>query len=71
MHHLAEHWGDVLAGASVVGLVAHAVNTFPTPDNAYGAWLLGVIQFAVGQRVASKNTLKGMDTVATGVTKTP
>lgn len=59
-----------LSGAVGFGIIAHAVNTFPTPANLYGAWLLGVIQFAVGQRVAAKNTLQGLQTVATGITTT-
>jgi len=56
------HIGLVAGGATALGIVAHAVNTFPTPNNPYGAWLLGVIQFAVGQRIASRNTFNGMQT---------
>lgn len=57
--HLWDHWGDVLTGATAVGIVAHAVNSFPTPTNKYGSWLLGVIQFAVGQRYVGQNTIQG------------
>jgi len=53
------------SGLSAAVIVAHAVNTFPTPRNRYGAWLLGVIQFAVGQRVAAMNTLNGLQSVVT------
>lgn len=63
-----QHGVTFLAGATGMGLVAHAVSTFPTPANKYGMWLLGVIQWVVGQRVAADNTLKGLQTVATGVT---
>jgi hypothetical protein len=69
VQHLADHWGDVLTGATAVGLVAHAVNTFPTPTNKYGQWFIGVLQFAVGQRVSGANTLAGKDSVVTGVAK--
>lgn len=44
-----------------MGLLGHAVNTFPTPDNKYGRWLLGVIQWGVGQRIAAGNTFQGKD----------
>lgn len=53
-----------LAGSTVIGILAHAVNTFPTPANKYGQWLLGTIQYIVGQRVVASNTIKGNDTVA-------
>ena len=58
-----------LAGSTVIGIIAHAVNTFPTPANKYGQWFLGTIQFIVGQRVAASNTLKGQDTITAGVPK--
>lgn len=64
-----EHAIIFVAGGTALGIVAHAVNTFPTPTNKYGAWLLGTVQFAVGQRVAARNTLVGKDTMAYGVSK--
>lgn len=64
-----EHIVLLMSGATMLGIVAHAVNTFPTPKNPYGAWLLGVVQFTVGQRVVAKNTLQGKDTMAVGVEK--
>jgi hypothetical protein len=67
--HLYDVISWFLAGGTVTGVIAHAVNTFPTPENKYAAWLLGSIQFAVGQREAGKNTLRGMDTEAMGVMK--
>lgn len=59
-----------LSGGTFISFVAHAVNTFPTPRNPYGVWLLGVIQWAVGQRVVAKNTLQGFDTITTAMEKT-
>lgn len=53
-----------LAGSTVIGILGHAVNTFPTPANKYGQWLLGTVQYIVGQRIAASNTIKGNDTVA-------
>lgn len=37
-----------------MSVIGHAVNTFPVPSNKYLAWLLSVIQFAVGQREQSR-----------------
>lgn len=69
---LTNIWGHAsifLSGATAVGIVAHAVNTFPTPRSPFGAWLLGVVQFAVGQRVAAGNTFKGQDTQSIAIPK--
>ncbi len=66
--HLLSHWQDVLAGATFIGIVAHAVNSFPTPKNPYGQWFLGVIKYAVGQRVSAVNAFAGLQTEATAVT---
>ena len=67
LQHWASNWDDLLAGAAALGIAAHAVNTFPTPQNKYGAWLLGTIQYIVGQRIAAANTLKGEQSVVTAV----
>lgn len=71
MDTLIGNWGEhlsiFLSGATTLGIVAHAVNTFPTPKRPYGAWLLGVVQFAVGQRVSAKNTLNGLQSVVTAI----
>ena len=56
------------AGVSLFALLAHAVNTFPTPKNVYGQWLLGTIQFWVGQRQAAANSKAGLQTEVTAVT---
>ena len=47
----SEHWLIFLGGTSFLSIIAHAVNTFPVPNNKYAAWLLSTIQFIVGQRV--------------------
>lgn len=64
--HPIRHLIYFLSGGTVFGIIAHAVNTFPTPSNKYGAWLLGCIQFAVGQRQVARNTLEGLQTKAVG-----
>lgn len=67
MLHPLYNWADVLTGATVFGIVAHMVNTFPTPKNQYGQWALGVVKFAVGQRISALNAMRGNDTVAVPV----
>ncbi len=63
----AQHVEIYLSGLTTLGIVGHAVNTFPTPTNQYGQWLLGVIKFAVGQRISAMNAFKGQDTVVVAV----
>ena len=62
-----EHFITAFAGATAMGLLAHAVNTFPTPSNLYGQWVLGCIKFAVGQRISAMNAFRGNDTVVVSV----
>jgi hypothetical protein len=62
-----KHVELLLSGATMMGLAGHAVNTFPTPKNVYGQWLLGVIKFAVGQRISAMNAFQGHDTVVVAV----
>lgn len=57
--HLSAFVTHFFTGVSAVALVAHAVNTFPMPKSAIGRWALGVIQFAVGQRVQGLYTMNG------------
>jgi hypothetical protein len=59
-----EHIIFFLSGSTALGLLAHAVNTFPTPTNKYGQWFLGLIQFAVGQRAQGAMTMGGGANVA-------
>lgn len=47
-----------LSGSTATGIVAHAVNTFPQPQNVYWRWLLGTIQWAVGQRTQGAATIQ-------------
>ncbi len=65
--HLTQHWGDVLSGVTLMAILAHALNTFPTPANQYGQWILGILKFAVGQRISGMNAIRGNDTVAVPV----
>ncbi len=56
-----------LSGLTTLGIIAHAVNTFPTPANPYGQWFLGVIKFAVGQRISAMNAFQGKNTMVVAV----
>lgn len=58
-----EHVQIFLTGATVLGIVGHMVQTFPTPQNKYAQWLLGSVQYIVGQRIRAMNTLQGEGTV--------
>lgn len=58
-----------LAGSTFLGIIAHAVTTFPTPKNVYGQWLLGLIKYIVGQRISAQNAFKGYQTEVTAVTR--
>ena len=60
-----EHLVIFFSGASVFGVVAHAVQTFPVPQNKYGQWVLSVVQYAVCQRERAANTMLGASTVTT------
>lgn len=67
VNNWGEHLSIFLAGSTALSLVAHAVNTFPTPSNAYGQWFLGIIKFAVGQRQSAMNAMRGDDTAVFAV----
>jgi hypothetical protein len=49
---MAQNWGESLvafvSGASGVSIVSYAARTFPMPSNPYAAWVVRVIQYAVG-----------------------
>jgi hypothetical protein len=54
------HWPpsvDILTGATLMGALAHALDTFPPPTNKYWQWLLGCLQWFVGQRVKGSNNI--------------
>jgi hypothetical protein len=57
MHHF--DFISMLSSVTLVGIVAHAVNTYPMPKSAQGRWFLGVIQYIVGQRVQALQTMDG------------
>lgn len=63
-----EHLLVFFSGSTAIGVIAHAVATFPTPKNPYGQWFLGIIKFIVGQRVSAINSINGLQTEVTGVT---
>ncbi len=52
-----------LGGSTAIGIIGHAVSTFPTPKSPLGQWFLGVIQFIVGQRLQAKQTIGGQENV--------
>ena len=57
-----------LGGSTFIGILGHAVNSFPTPNNPYGQWILGVLKYIVGQRVSALNALNGLQSEVTAVT---
>jgi len=59
-----KHIEFLFSGATALALVGHAVNSFPTPKNVYGQWFLGVVKFAVGQRISAMAAMSGQDTAA-------
>lgn len=52
-----------LGGSTAIGIIGHAVSTFPTPKSPMGQWFLGIIQFIVGQRLQAKQTMGGQENV--------
>jgi len=52
--HLAGNWDDMLAGAFGWALLGHMVNTIPPTPSPWARWLVGGLQFAVGQRDKAK-----------------
>lgn len=55
--NLGEHVSIFLAGSTALGIIAHAVNTFPQPTSPVGKWLLGLVQYMVGQRMQAQQTI--------------
>lgn len=58
-----EHVQIFLTGSTALAFVAHIVQTFPPPQNKYGQWALGSIQWLVGQRLRAANTMQGEGTI--------
>lgn len=63
---VVSNWIPLVSGSTFSALVGHAVSTFPPQNNPYVNWFLGIIQFAIGQRNAGKNTLQGLSSTVTG-----
>ena len=64
--HTHSFWSDamlVFTGVGGISAIGHIVNTFPTPKNVYGQWLLGSLQYIVGQRVQAQQTASGQANV--------
>lgn len=64
-----EHLQIFASGSFAIGFAAHIVQTFPTPENKYAQWLLGSIQYIVGQRVRAMNTIAGEGTLTKSVSR--
>ena len=62
-------WTHIIAaisGATSVGILGHALDTFPQPTNKYAIWMLGVIRFAIGQRARAAETFNGTEGTGNG-----
>jgi hypothetical protein len=59
-----EHVSIFATGAAALGIVAHAVNTFPTPKSDLGKWILGTVQYIVGQRLQAVQTKQDTKSIA-------
>ena len=44
------HIWSVLSGAAGYGAIAYALQTFPVPQNPYGRWALGVLNYIFANR---------------------
>lgn len=66
-YHIYLTISGILGSGTAFTILAHAVQSFPTPKNEYWAWFLGVLQFAVGQRERADNTWNNLDTKTVGI----
>lgn len=57
------HFQIFVSGSTALAFVAHMVQTIPTPESKWAQWLLGGVQWFVGQRIRAANTLAGEGTV--------
>jgi hypothetical protein len=62
-----EHFQIFLTGSTALAFVAHMVQTIPPSDNKWFNWLLGGVQWLVGQRIRAANTLAGEGTLTKSV----
>lgn len=44
------HWQEIVGTIAVWNIAAFALQTFPTPENVYARWIIGVLQFLVANR---------------------
>lgn len=58
-----EHVQIFLTGSTALAFVAHMVQTVPTPESKWAQWVLGGVQWLVGQRIRANNTLAGEGTI--------
>lgn len=49
----------ILGGSTGIGILSHALNTIPPIKNPWGRWVVGIIQFIIGQRTAAAKTING------------
>ncbi len=63
VHNFTRHWDDILFGMFTWSVIGHAVQKFPPSNNPYVNWVIGTIQFAVGQRERAQNTMNGKGTI--------
>lgn len=61
MHH---GWQELSGNLTVFLLVAHMVSTIPVSSNKWVNWVVGGLQFAVGQRLRALNTMHGEMTLS-------
>lgn len=52
---------SLFAGAATYGVLAYAAQTFPTPQNAYARWAVGVLQFALSNREKALQAMSGKE----------
>lgn len=53
------HWNEIAGALVLWNIAAFALQTFPTPDNVYARWIMGVLQFAVANRQKMLEAFKG------------
>ena len=74
VHSIGEHFGiyasGIFSGATGLGVVSHIVQTFPIKDNRWVNWIIGIIQYVVGQRERAVNTLNSNGTLTIAATST-
>jgi hypothetical protein len=44
------HWQEIVGTVLIWNVAAFALQTFPTPENKYARWFMGVLQFLVANK---------------------